>query len=117
VANPGGMASLALRKRVLRTAQRIPEDLEGERSPGRTVFQYRRARANADPELLRGCLFGDEPTHSEDASDAGTQQGRSAQAMVVLGSCNPATRRLVVLEGLRSGVPAGAGFTLTGRPH
>jgi hypothetical protein len=50
-----------------------------------SIFQYRRARANADPELLRGCLFGGEPTHSEDASDAGTQQGRSAQAMVVLG--------------------------------
>lgn len=33
------------------------------------------------------------------------------------GSCNPATRRLVMSEGLRSGAPAGAGFTLTGRPH
>ena len=51
----------------------------------RLIFRYRRARANADPVLLRGCLFGDEPTHAEDASDAGTQEGRSAQAMVVLG--------------------------------
>ena len=50
-----------------------------------SILQYRRARANANPALLRGCLFGGEPTHSEDASDAGTQQGRSAQAMVVLG--------------------------------
>lgn len=33
------------------------------------------------------------------------------------GSCNPATRRLVMSEGLRSGVPAGAGLTLTGRPR
>ena len=30
-------------------------------------------------------LSSDEPTHSKDASDAGTQKGRSTQAMVVLG--------------------------------
>jgi hypothetical protein len=51
----------------------------------RLIFRYRRVRANADLELLRGCSFGNEPTHSTDASDAGTQKGRSTQAMVVLG--------------------------------
>ena len=51
----------------------------------RLIFRYHRVRAHADPLLLRGCLFGGEPTHTEEASDAGTQQGRSAQAMVVLG--------------------------------
>lgn len=33
------------------------------------------------------------------------------------GSCNPATRRLVMMEGLRTGVTVGAGLTLTGRPR
>ena len=40
----------------------------------RLIFRYRCARANADLELLRGCS-SDEPTHSKDASDAGTQEG------------------------------------------
>ena len=51
----------------------------------RLIFRYRCARAHAELELLRGCLFGGEPTHSGEASNAGTQEGRSAQAMVVLG--------------------------------
>ena len=51
----------------------------------RLIFRYRCARARAEFRLLRGCSFGNEPTHSEDASNAGTQKGRSTQAMVVLG--------------------------------
>jgi hypothetical protein len=42
----------------------------------RLIFRYRRVRAQADLELLRGCLFGGEPTHSKEASDAGTQEDR-----------------------------------------
>ena len=40
------------------------------------IFQYRRIRDNSNPEVLRGCLFGDEPTHSEADSKEGTQEGR-----------------------------------------
>jgi hypothetical protein len=42
----------------------------------RLIFRYRCARAHAKFELLRGCPFGDEPTHSKEASDAGTQEGK-----------------------------------------
>ena len=42
----------------------------------RSIFRYRCARARAELESLRGCLFGGEPTHSKEASDAGTQEDR-----------------------------------------
>ena len=40
------------------------------------IFQYHRVRAQANPWLLRGCLFGGEPTHSVADSMRGTQEGR-----------------------------------------
>jgi hypothetical protein len=40
------------------------------------IFQYRRIRAHTKSWLLRGCLFGDEPTHREEVSNEGTQEGR-----------------------------------------
>jgi hypothetical protein len=54
------------------------------------IFQYHQVRAHAGPWLLRGCLFlpsgeSDEPTHRGEASNEGTQEGRSSQALVVLG--------------------------------
>jgi hypothetical protein len=48
------------------------------------IFPYHLTRAPAESELLREPLRG-LPTHSEEASDGGTQEGRSSQAMVVLG--------------------------------
>ena len=52
------------------------------------IFQYHFIRAQAESDLLRGCLpfLGGEPTRSEEASDGGTQEGRSTQAMVVPGA-------------------------------
>jgi len=56
----------------------------------RLIFRYHRVRAHADPQLLRGCSYlpsgeWNEPTHSGKASNEGTQEGRSSQALVVLG--------------------------------
>jgi hypothetical protein len=42
----------------------------------RLIFRYHRVRAHAKFRLLRGCLFGDEPTHWKAASNEGTQEGR-----------------------------------------
>ncbi len=42
----------------------------------RLIFRYHRVRAHAKSGSLRGCLFGDEPTHLEEASKEGTQEGR-----------------------------------------
>ncbi len=42
----------------------------------RLIFRYRCARARAKFRLLRGCSFGNEPTHLEEASDAGTEEGK-----------------------------------------
>ena len=42
----------------------------------RLIFRYYRVRAHANSLLLRGCLFGDEPTHEEAASKEATQEGR-----------------------------------------
>jgi hypothetical protein len=54
------------------------------------IFQYHQVRAHAGPRLLRGCHLspsgeGGEPTHWGEASNEGTQEGRSSQALVVLG--------------------------------
>ena len=57
----------------------------------RLIFRYHQVRAHAGPRLLRGCqapAFGwelGEPTHWGEASNEGTQEGRSTQALVVLG--------------------------------
>jgi hypothetical protein len=40
------------------------------------IFQYHRVRAHPEPGLLRGWLFGAEPTHPEEGSKGGTQEGR-----------------------------------------
>ena len=40
------------------------------------IFQYHRVRAHSKIGLLRGCLFGDEPTHPMADSNGGTQEGR-----------------------------------------
>ena len=42
----------------------------------RLIFRYRCARDHAELGLLRGCSFGNEPTHLKEASDAGTQEGK-----------------------------------------
>jgi hypothetical protein len=49
------------------------------------IFQYHRVRAHSKTELLRGCSFGSEPTHSVADSDGETQEGRSTRALVVPG--------------------------------
>jgi hypothetical protein len=48
------------------------------------IFQYHFIRAQAESRLLREPLRG-LPAHLEEASDGGTQKGKSTQAMVVLG--------------------------------
>ena len=51
----------------------------------RLIFRYHHERAKAELILLRGCRpfrGPDEPTHIRDASEAGTQKGRSTRAMV-----------------------------------
>jgi hypothetical protein len=40
------------------------------------IFQYHRVRVRANVWLLRGCLFGDEPTHRTAASRRRTQEDR-----------------------------------------
>ncbi len=40
------------------------------------IFQYHRVRANPKTGLLRGCLFGGEPTHPVAGSEGETQEGR-----------------------------------------
>ena len=42
----------------------------------RLIFRYRRIRAHTNTWLLRGCLFGDEPTHRVAVSNEGTQEGK-----------------------------------------
>ena len=42
----------------------------------RLIFRYFRVRAHAKFWLLRGCLFGDEPTHRKEASNEGTQEDK-----------------------------------------
>ena len=45
----------------------------------RLIFRYHHARARSEPLSLRGCLLlreWYEPTHSEEESNAGTQEGR-----------------------------------------
>ena len=42
----------------------------------RLIFLYHRVRANPKTELLRGCPFGGEPTHSVEGSEGETQEGR-----------------------------------------
>jgi hypothetical protein len=42
----------------------------------RLIFRYYRVRAQTKSLLLRGYLFGDEPTHEEEVSNEGTQEGR-----------------------------------------
>ena len=42
----------------------------------RLIFRYHRVRARTKSLLLRGCLFGDEPTHQKEVSNEGTQEGR-----------------------------------------
>jgi hypothetical protein len=42
----------------------------------RLIFRYHRVRARTKSLLLRGCLFGDEPTHEEAVSNEGTQEGK-----------------------------------------
>ena len=42
----------------------------------RLIFLYHQVRAHDGPGLLRGCLFGDEPTHPGESSNEGTQEGR-----------------------------------------
>ena len=54
------------------------------------IFQYHQVRAHAGPWLLRGCYLlpsgeGGEPTHRGEASNEGTQEGRSSRALVVPG--------------------------------
>ena len=50
------------------------------------IFQYHFIRAQAESRLLREPpLRRGLPTHLEEASDGGTQEGRSTHAMVVLG--------------------------------
>jgi hypothetical protein len=54
------------------------------------IFQYHQVRVHAGPWLLRGCHFlpsgeSGELTHRGEASNEGTQEGRSSQALVVLG--------------------------------
>ena len=39
------------------------------------IFQYYRVRAHPKTGLLRGCCFS-EPTHPEEGSNEGTQEGR-----------------------------------------
>jgi hypothetical protein len=56
----------------------------------RLIFRYHQVRAHGGPRLLRGCHLppsgeGDEPTHWGEPSNEGTQEGRSSQALVVLG--------------------------------
>jgi hypothetical protein len=40
------------------------------------IFPYHRVRAHPKTGLLRGCLFGGEPTHPVAGSKGGTQEGR-----------------------------------------
>ena len=42
----------------------------------RLIFRYHRVRAHTKLRSLRGCPFGDEPTHLEAVSNEGTQEGR-----------------------------------------
>ena len=50
------------------------------------IFQYHFIRAQAESGLLREPLLREGlPTHLEEASDGGTQEGRSTHAMVVVG--------------------------------
>jgi hypothetical protein len=42
----------------------------------RLIFRYHRVRAHPKSRLLRGCLFGDEPTHLVAGSKEGTQEGK-----------------------------------------
>jgi hypothetical protein len=42
----------------------------------RLIFRYHRVRAHTKIVLLRGYLFGDEPTHWKAFSNEGTQEGR-----------------------------------------
>ena len=51
----------------------------------RLIFLYHQVRARTKFGLLRGWPFGAEPTHPEAVSDGGTQEGRSARALVVPG--------------------------------
>ena len=51
----------------------------------RLIFRYHRERAKAEMVLLRGCRTfrgPEKPTHTEEASEAGTQKGKSTRAMV-----------------------------------
>ena len=52
----------------------------------RLIFQYHRVRAQAESEVAKGLsLRGRTDPLGTGASDGGTQEGRSTQAMVVLG--------------------------------
>ena len=51
----------------------------------RLIFRYHRERAKAEMVLLRGCRTfrgPEKPTHTKEASEAGTQKGKSTRAMV-----------------------------------
>ena len=48
------------------------------------IFQYHLTRAQADSTVLREPLRG-VPTPVEEASEGGTQKGKSTHAMVVVG--------------------------------